>query len=655
MLQATHPQPTTAHFRQDINGLRALAVVAVVLFHFGVPGFSGGFVGVDVFFVISGYLMTDIISRRLSVGRFNLIDFYLDRGRRIVPALSVMAIVLLGLGWLYLPTSELHELATESKTALLFYSNEMFQAQAGYFDKEASSKWMLHTWSLSVEWQFYVAYPVVLWAGWLVFPSRKTIQVLVAAIFAVSLGFLLSQQDTATSFAFYSLTTRAWEMAAGGLVCVFGHRLPKSGWFQLVGLVAIGASVFALHDGQHWPGMMTLLPVGGTALVLAAGSRLSFPRAMYPVEAVGSASYSIYLWHWPVVVALHFFQLQNNIAAIAAGLALSLVLGAISYAVIENPTRQLFKPAGAFINIAVISAVALAGIHLAGSNYRAADRRLIPQAVSVAEQTAYDFNPRRNDCLLFKGLDMPRCRYGEASGKLQAVVYGDSHADAIVTAVAASQPSGGYVEEWSYASCPTIFDVNLVINDRPCNEYNDWAKSMLKTIPSDIPVIVVNRFSSYPLGDEGLSRPYVYFSRDAWNPDAEFLAEYAEHFVSSVCEIAADHPVFLMRPVPEMPYSVPTFLARAAMITPDSSTGISRAAYEKRHNFMIATQNKASEQCGAKILDTPKYLCTTESCAGNDGLSAFYFDNSHLSETGNRKLVPMFRDVFKQGQEKARP
>ena len=151
-------------FRADINGLRAIAVIAVVLYHFDIPGFGGGFAGVDIFFVISGYLMTRIIFSRVITGRFSILDFYLDRSRRIIPALAVMTAVLLLAGWFLLPPADYRMLGRHSVGALSFLSNILFYKEAGYFDEDSHSKWLLHTWSLSVEWQFYLLYPIIVLA-----------------------------------------------------------------------------------------------------------------------------------------------------------------------------------------------------------------------------------------------------------------------------------------------------------------------------------------------------------------------------------------------------------------------------------------------------------------------------------------------------------
>ncbi|MCP1106398.1 acyltransferase [Serratia nevei] len=206
---------TARVFRHDINGLRAWAVIAVVLFHFGIPGFAGGFVGVDVFFVISGFLMTQIIVSGLETGKFSIWHFYLARARRIIPALMALCITLLVLGWFFLVSTDYTTLDKHVLTAILFISNVKFWREAGYFDADSHEKWLLHTWSLSVEWQFYIILPIAL-----VFMARlwRTRGIQLTIFVGLILSFALScyLAIKSPSSAFYLLPTRAWEMLAGG-------------------------------------------------------------------------------------------------------------------------------------------------------------------------------------------------------------------------------------------------------------------------------------------------------------------------------------------------------------------------------------------------------------------------------------------------------
>ena len=209
------PSNQTKGFREDINGLRALAVVVVVLYHFGIPGFTGGFIGVDVFFVISGFLMTRIIITSMEKGNFSILSFYIARAKRILPALLFLCFILMILGWFFLPSIEYDNLAIHVISAIYFLSNIKFWREAGYFDVSSHEKWLLHTWSLSVEWQFYLLLPLFIVLFWRYFGAKGVaISLLVAGVCSLLLSSLLV--NFSSSAAFYLLPTRGWEMLAGG-------------------------------------------------------------------------------------------------------------------------------------------------------------------------------------------------------------------------------------------------------------------------------------------------------------------------------------------------------------------------------------------------------------------------------------------------------
>ncbi|UJD93737.1 acyltransferase [Lelliottia amnigena] len=327
------------NFRYDINGLRAFAVIAVVLFHFNPSWLPGGFAGVDVFFVISGYLMTRIIVGRYDTGKLSVWNFYLDRGRRIIPALAFLCAALMAYGIWKLSPIGLMQLAKHITGSLLFISNGMYWLESGYFDASSHTKWLLHTWSLSVEWQFYLIYPFII-IGIVKSLGRQRLGL--GLISACALSYALSFFTPAAhqSSAFYLIHTRAWEMIAGGLVCLYplSFSARRAKLTEIAGFILVLASYFSMSERIAWPGYMALIPVAGACMILAANRHDSYLTNNRVSQFLGTTSYSIYLWHWPVVV----FMLQNEIDgtwSAVAGIAASILFGWISYALVENRLR----------------------------------------------------------------------------------------------------------------------------------------------------------------------------------------------------------------------------------------------------------------------------------------------------------------------------
>ena len=360
-----------SEFRDDINGLRAWAVAAVLLFHFQVPGFSAGFIGVDIFFVISGFLMTGIVLRGLENGNFSLWQFYMARARRIIPALMLLIAVLLVLGWFWLPTPDYKSLGSQSAYSLSFLSNIHYWRSAGYFDSAAHEKWLLHTWSLGIEMQFYILYPVFALVVWKIRAGITAFAWSLVALFVVSLALSIIASSWKPVAAFYLLPTRGWELAAGGLVFLLsrnqGHWKQYGSLLNGVGLLLWGVGFSVIDSSFPWPSGWALLPVIGTGLIILA-SQNDARLMVNPLAGwLGNISYSMYLWHWPLVVALYFLGVEEQWLWVVAGLLLSLLLGYISFKFIENPTRRtltdisiikqvmVFGAAGVLIGLAAVS------------------------------------------------------------------------------------------------------------------------------------------------------------------------------------------------------------------------------------------------------------------------------------------------------------
>lgn len=352
-------------FRKDINGLRAIAVIAVVLFHFNPTWLPGGFAGVDVFFVISGFLMTGIIYRGLENKSFSLVRFYVARANRIIPALAVLCLSLLTIGWFILPPIDFTALGKHVFSSIGFFSNITYWTESGYFDAASHEKWLLHTWSLSAEWQFYIIYPLVLLIlkRFLCLKNMKLL-VLIGAV----MGYFFSIYATSRwpNAAYYLLPTRAWEMMLGGVAFLYPFNLktPLSKKLcESLGLFLIVASYLLISKETAWPGSLAIVPVLGSFLVIQAKRNDSFLTGNLLFEKVGLWSYSIYLWHWPFVVFIYYFSLSEQYAF--AGILLSMMFGYLSHKYIEsgkfgsvvNGISDLvrFKPLYIVILISVIS------------------------------------------------------------------------------------------------------------------------------------------------------------------------------------------------------------------------------------------------------------------------------------------------------------
>lgn len=648
------------NFRPDINGLRAWAVVAVVFYHFGIPGFSGGFVGVDVFFVISGFLMTGIVIKGLERGTFSLIGFYMARGRRIVPALVVLCAVLLALGWFVLLPPDYKMLSTHSVYALTFLSNVEFWQEAGYFDVASHEKWLLHTWSLSVEWQFYLILPVLLWLVWLIKPGRVAQTWAVGGTFVASLTASVWVTSTQPSAAFYLLHTRAWEMLGGGivfLIAVFSklsdqHRR----WIGSTGLLLIVLAIAVFDKNTVWPGWRAVLPVAAAMLVLLA-NRSSLWTDNRVAQWLGDRSYSLYLWHWPVVVSMVYVDLRNSPLAIAAALLLTALLGHLSYLWVENTSRswlerQRLVYAGGGLALAA-SMVALPAV--AVWKQQGVMGRFAPAVEQVAAESA-NVNPRREVCHVSKGLTMPSCVYGGTDWKV--IALGDSHASALITGLAKAQTKGDAgVVQWTYSGCAFVPGMKKIPatqgsmgKDYRCSEFIAWAQAQLQTLPATIPVVIINRYAQAALGfNEDLNLvdvPEVYFSKIYESTTPEFLAEFASHITSSACELAKRRTVYMVRPIPEMGFDVPKTLSRRMAFGATDDLFVTMDAYQKRNAWVWAAQDAARDRCGVKILDPTPYLCRDGRCYGSQHGRPLYSDDDHLSEFGNKLLVPMFAQVF---------
>lgn len=328
-------------FRTDISFLRVLAVISVMLYHFKVPFITGGLLGVDVFFVISGYLMTEIILTKINSGSFNILDFYKRRIQRIIPALLFLIILLSGFSFLFL-RDDIKQFFRYSFFSELFISNLFYIGNSGYFDNSSQNNILLHTWSLSVEWQFYIIYPLILLLFRKIYLRNNKLFFFIFCFFVIlSLLTMLYYSEYNTILAFYSLSTRAWELLIGGVVYLVktNWKIEQSQktkiWLSISSYFAILFCILFINDNDAWPSYYTIIPVLATAVLLFVNGDYKLYRHRL-VIFTGNISYSLYLWHWPLFVIFQYFGIQYTEVTIVILIILSFAFASLSYFLIEK-------------------------------------------------------------------------------------------------------------------------------------------------------------------------------------------------------------------------------------------------------------------------------------------------------------------------------
>ena len=447
LIRATELRPVrdgrAADYRADIDGLRAIAVISVLLFHGGLPAFPGGFVGVDIFFVISGFLIGRIVLTQIAEGRFSFFSFYDRRARRILPPLIAVLIATLISGFALLLPKQLEALGFETITTELFGSNIWFWAQTGYFNPASLIQPLLHTWSLSIEEQFYLFMPPLCLGAYLMSP--RLMLPAIGGVLVVSL--VLSAQSVAyyPSASFFLLPTRAWELMVGVLLSASKLKAPPTTTVAtaagVIGLAFMLIAVAMFTERMPFPGYLALLPVGGSALVIWAG-RTPNPASRLlssgPAVFVGLLSYSLYLWHWPIYVAARHLNASFDLDLwqIAACVTLALIAAILSARYIEAPFRDRSKMPARLtysilgIGIGVATSLALLAILTQGLPGRLSDSTLAFAAGSD------DFSSPAGRCRNAPITPdmLVSCRIG-ADTPPSFLLWGDSHAAAVAPAV----------------------------------------------------------------------------------------------------------------------------------------------------------------------------------------------------------------------------
>ncbi|MGH6871581.1 MAG: acyltransferase family protein [Rhizomicrobium sp.] len=647
-------------YRADIDGLRAVAVLPVIFYHFGVPPFSGGFVGVDVFFVISGFLITALIHAEMGDGRFSILNFYERRVRRILPALyAVVAFTLAGATLVLFPDA-LVAYAKSLVATAGFVSNFQFWSETSYFGVIAAQKPLLHTWSLAVEEQYYVVFPLLL----LLLRRSRRLLIWLLALLVLSLAASIWAVAAAPVSAFYLLPFRFWELLLGGVLAV--GRFPAPGnavarnAIAALGLALIGWGVFALTGTSPFPGLNAVPSCLGTALLIYAGTgEATLVNAALATRGpvfVGLISYSLYLWHWPLLVFAKYAAPMGALNPLATVLliALSFALAILSWRFVERPFRgrngllsrnRLFALAATMIAVfAAAGAILWIGKGLP-QRYSPPVRAIlaVEEAPKGSEIRCFSRSPR---AVAAGNL----CKVGDAAAPPTFLVWGDSHSQALLPAIAAAavqKHRAGLFAGHGY--CAPLDGVTR-LDVRRCTPFNA-AVMRLAMRPTITEVILVARWApdagASPIGPDDRGAIALTDaqskSQDARNT-YEVFSRGLERAVRKLR--GAGKKVVIVASVPENRVSVPEEMAKMRIAGRHWPIEISTADFLARQSAVFAEFRKLQVQYGVVMVYPHTVLCRNGVCAVEKDGAPLYRDAHHLSAAGAGLLVGLLVPVL---------
>jgi len=653
-------------YRKDIDGLRAIAVIPVVLFHSGIPFFEGGYVGVDVFFVISGYLITQILLKQLNEYTFSISTFYERRIRRIFPALfAVLLVSSVAAIWLMFP-SEFRHYKQSVLSTLFFYSNYFFMSDVGYFTEPAETKPMLHMWSLAVEEQFYVLFPIYLFLVFKFF--KKYLGTLTIVMFLVSLAYSAYIVGMLPGDAFYSTPARAWELMVGSLLAIYSGNAVLftsrvSNLLTFIGFSLIVYAVVFFDEATAFPGPMALVPVVGSALIILAGNDrknwvghlLSTP----PLRFIGLISYSLYLWHWPVLAYGRIYSLGSHPDELMPMLLLLMfVLACISWLCIEKPFRRggLFHSSrrlrlNRFSGTLLISMVAMLVMvtsyqqrEVQHEHQTHLEKRVDSQPLRLTSCEEYEASKRSLNICHFGDLSQPQASFA---------LLGDSHARALLSGI--DQSAGTLNKKGVFVGndgCVSLFGVNREKQGfERCREKMDAFKEYLLQHQEIEHVILASRWGVYTTGEryKNTLGDNLYITDDL--SDEMSLEENKHVFERGFKRTIGffkkqDKIVTVITQVPETEYGG-WDIVRAKKLGKDIEFRPLLAEYYERQKISLGLFNHHHITGDIQLINLHEFMCGEVYCNMFSEGKSIYIDNNHISRTYADKLSPIYDELFK--------
>lgn len=650
-------------YRADIDGIRAIAVLAVIFYHADLKLFSGGYVGVDVFFVISGYLITSILLKELDGNEFSLARFYERRIRRIFPALFAFMAATLVISSVFFDANEFQEFGKSLIATTLFSSNILFWTQSGYFEGPSELKPLLHTWSLAVEEQFYILFPLLL--ALLARYVRPKLAPALAGIALTSFAINIYGLNHDPSGAFYLAHMRVWELLMGSILAT--RIIPVKATLHvrnLLGLIGLGmilAPVFLYTNDTPFPGATAFIPTFGTALIIYSGdeSKTFIGRILgfWPLVFIGQISYSLYLWHWPLIVFARYYAIIELKAQETAGVLLAIfILSSLSWRFIETPFRKKTFLKGQWIFAFAATTMVLtlsvgSAIYLKGGF----PGRFSSKQADTGQNTDTQWKNWGNCDLDANNLSSPLelCAIGADANTPVFLLWGDSHARALATSIQTSASQAEITGVTAYTSgCAPLLGIDRQ-GQKPCGEFNTAIINYIQSRPNLKTVILVSRWALSAEGtryktEEGKSVILVNALTGSTQTDTnETLFKLGlEQTVNKLLEMG--RKVVIVTQVPEIGYDVPSAFSIAQRTGRDLNKIIapSLGEYLDRNLIVASAVESLAAKGNVQIVYPPQALCTGGNCLVVSEGHPLYRDDDHLSTFGARYISYLFDPIF---------
>ena len=648
-------------YKPAIDGLRAIAVILVLLFHAQTSLFSGGYIGVDVFFVISGYLITSLIVAEYDHDSFTITGFYARRARRILPALFIVAFTTLGLATLVFLPRQLSQLGSSAVAATLFVSNLYFSRKHDYFLDYTELQPLLHTWSLAVEEQFYILFPVVALIILRSFKRYLSHVLFGCALLSFLISIYLTHADPQA--AFYSSAARAWELLLGAWIAVAARAdpapLPFRPALQWIGLLMILGSAFAYDNFTPFPGCAALLPAVGSALLIAwsdQDSRLVRILSNPVMVWIGLISYPLYLWHWPLLTLSQQLSLRDlHGGEVLVIYAAALILSIATWRLVELPIRAR-KPPFSSRQISVSSVgfgclLAASGLVIRATNGMQAR---LPAGVVQILDAGKDLDSNRYACHNWDrtiSAGFSNCAIGASD---QAVFdfafWGDSIPGSMASVVdSAARSAERKGLQLTIAACPPLLQTYVVVRHRQtkCSERNDAAVGLLQRFGIRH-VIMEADWQWYADGEEiGFDRtwPVELRSNEEIRLNGESPSIFQKALEATIARLRAGNiDVTVLGPIPKIGWNVPEVLAALEWRGSPLRSGPTLVEFMEQQKSVFPIM-KALERDGVRVIYPHEYLCQINCLiASNDQI--LYRDGTHLTTRGAGYLRPMFTKLF---------